>query len=313
MLKNYNTFSTKILKLMSFDIISDKNVYKNYAKERDNLFYRVLNQSRAIFYTIVKARNCCLRRLNIDDVVQTWLTTTEIIDETECCSFTFILLMIMTFRKQMSRFILIDNYKQLSSYSISQETFIHWSEFFLKFVVDNKKWSVIQLNVQFRMHHWLYVLVNDIIYEKKVKSFKRTKRPSLYLNKLMSNMSLNFNVESYRNEFTLYFNFINVAHEITQIVSKDSNSNETKVEVISVLIKKFLKINKDAQIIAVITSYLRQLKLLKSKIKTNKWDHIKRIMFIDTFQDDQYEIVIISLVRTEMLRVCRDWVEFSSQ
>ena len=64
-----------------------------------------------------------------------------------------------------------------------------------------------------------------------------------YLQVLLIEMLIRFNVKSDRFKLITYINFVNVAHDITESVKEDSNNNEVKVKIINAMIKKLLARN----------------------------------------------------------------------
>ena len=73
--------------------------------------------------------------------------------------------------------------------------------------------------------------------------------------------------------------------------------NLAPTRTIEALVKALLSIGKPLNNIVIITGYLWQLEKLKAMAKSNGWSEL-RILSADTYQGDEWEIVIISLVKT---------------
>ena len=153
-----------------------------------------------------------------------------------------------------------------------------------------------QLAIQYRMHEELYAAANTVVYEGKVASAYKTYKPSLFLSHLLDNLP-KFTAGNKTYKLNSFANFIDVDGK-HQTIPNGSSCNDAEVEVVESLVEQ-LKLNgKPESSIAILTGYLWQLEKLKKAAKRNGWSEVQ-IGSVDTSQGDEFDIVIISLVKTE--------------
>ncbi|KAL8941920.1 MAG: hypothetical protein Q9211_001615 [Gyalolechia sp. 1 TL-2023] len=296
--RKWQGFLTGANLLRQHGIISDEAQYTMYQKEQAVLTQDIVDKAAIIFSTCAGSRGAALFRQLNDEDVEAWPATSCIIDEVGCANPAQVLLPIMSFRKTLKRLILAGDHKQLPPFVLSDDGKRLFPKSWLKQIVDSKKWPVTQLNKQYRMHRSLYGPVRRVIYAGMVDSHRETDPPSHYLQQLLNDMPLTFNVGSQQYALTTYLNFVDVAHGVSHTVPAGSSYNIEEVEAISAYVVKLLSSGRKAEDIVVMTGYLDQLGKLKEAARKDGWLHVRRILTVDTSQGDQYRIVIISLVKT---------------
>ena len=146
------------------------------------------------------------------------------------------------------------------------------------------------------MHEELYAAANTVVYEGRVASAYKTSSPSPFLGQLLGSLP-EFTVGNKTYKLNSFSNFIDVEGK-HQTIPNGSSCNDAEVEVVEYLIKQLKANGKPESSIAVLTGYLWQLENLQKAAKKNGWSEV-RILSVDTSQGDEFDIVIISLVKTE--------------
>ena len=315
---SYRSYIEGRKQLIDYGAIVNKKLYETYKKQRGEMTNKILANARVIYCTCTSLRNKALHFEKVDKktkerVVIAWPATTCIIDEAGCANplqvmyllivrenfnpnkYKQVLLAPTTFSTTLGRLVLAGDHKQLPAFKLSDEAKKLWPRSFLKDCVD-KGVPFTQLAVQYRMHEELYAAVNTVVYEGKVASAYKTSKPSLFLSHLLDNLP-KFTAGNRIYKLNSFANFIDVDGK-HQTIPNGSSCNDAEVEVVESLVEQ-LKLNgKPESSIAILTGYLWQLENLKKAAKRNGWSEVQ-IGSVDTSQGDEFDIVIISLVKTE--------------
>ena len=153
-----------------------------------------------------------------------------------------------------------------------------------------------QLNVQYRMHNRLYAAVNQCVYGSQVSSSYKTEQPKPFLQNLLANLP-SFILGGRQYRLRSYLQFLDVFDGVARSIDQGSSCNDKEVDCVELLVQDLLAKGVPASSIAVMTGYLWQLDNLKTRFRAKGWLEV-RILTVDTSQGDEFEIVIISLVKT---------------
>ncbi|WP_409200392.1 IGHMBP2 family helicase [Methanobrevibacter sp. DSM 116169] len=199
-----------------------------------------------------------------------------IIDEASQSTIPSVLIPIAKARK----FILAGDHKQLPPTVISSKAQDLQNTLFEGLINKYENRSKL-LNIQYRMNDKLMEFPNKEFYNNELKSFDGVK-----------NISLNDLVKNDYNEPILFIDTSKIP-ENKESHLKDSKSIINKVEanIVKEIIGYILNLAIDSKDIGVISPYLDQVNLIKSKINLD-------VKTIDGFQGREKEIIIISLVRS---------------
>ena len=303
--------------LLENGAIINKKLYEAYQKQRGELTKRILDKARVVYCTCTSLRNKALHiettSKDMERIVIAWPATTCIIDEAGCANplqVTYLLLLRgefkpnhckqvllapTTFFVSLQRLVLAGDHLQLPAFVLSDKAKKLWPRSFLKDCVD-KGVPTKQLRVQYRMHEKLYAAANAVVYGGKVASAYKTSDPSPFLRHLLGNLP-KFTVGNKTYKLNSFSNFINIEGK-HQTIPNGSSCNKAEVEVVESMVKQLIANGKPASSIAILTGYLWQLENLQKAARKNGWSEV-RILSVDTSQGDEFDIVIISLVRTE--------------
>ncbi|KAL8732748.1 MAG: hypothetical protein Q9166_002528 [cf. Caloplaca sp. 2 TL-2023] len=316
--------------LINVHAINSKDLWDGYIHQARELTDRVLKDALVVFVTCDSLRCRALRRTEtiIDEEtgaskerVVAWEATTCIMDEAGCANPLQVLIPLTTFNKTLKHFILAGDHKQLPPHIESQEAKDLWTKSFLKDCID-KKVPYVLLNRQYRAHEKLYAAANQVIYEGKVDSEFKTEHPRPYLRGLLSSLPLKFSAKAKKYCLTSYSNFINIPHSEHKSKPQGSSCNDVswtlllhvfteaynlqdEVTVIEGLVDAFKSSGRPLNSIAIISGYSWQLEKLKKMAVTRQWSGLSildpdqvSILTADTCQGKEWDIVIISLVKT---------------
>ena len=304
--------------LLENGAIIDKKLYEAYKKQRGELTNKILGEARVVYCTCTSLRNRALHfetqsKDKKERIVIAWPAKTCIIDEAGCANPLQVMYLLLfwghfnpnnceqvllaptTFSVSLHRLVLAGDHLQLPAFVLSDAAKKLWPRSFLKDCVD-KGVPKTQLAVQYRMHEQLYAAANAIVYDGRVASAYKTSDPSPFLRHLLGSLP-EFTGGNKTYKLNSFSNFINVEGK-HQTIPNGSSCNSAEVEVVENLVKQLKANGKPASSIAVLTGYLWQLENLQKAAKKNGWSDV-RILSVDTSQGDEFDIVIISLVKTE--------------
>ena len=286
-------------KLRENGALNDLALQGLYDKEAKLLTERVLANARVVFVTCDLVRGGSLR-VTKGKKTLVWPATTVIMDEAGCSNPVQGLTPFASFAETLIRVVFVGDHQQLPAFVQSSEAKEVWTKSVLKDAVD-KGIPYTLLSVQHRQHSDLFHAVGDRIYKNRVASYHQTSNPRPFLQELLADLPINFSVGGHTWSVRSWANFINVPHGKHVTKPEGSSMNEVEVKVVEGLIKGLLNENKKALTtldnVAVICGYLWQIDLMKQMAAKNRWDKLK-ILTVDSCQGDEWEVVILSLVKT---------------
>ena len=200
-----------------------------------------------------------------------------------------------TFSVTLHRLVLAGDHKQLPAFVLSDEAKKLWPRSFLNDCVK-KGVPTTQLAIQYRMYEELYAAANTVVYDDKVASAYKIPKPSPLLSYLLDKLP-EFAAGGKTYKVNSFSNLTNVDGK-HQTIPNGSSCNSAEVDVIEGLVNQLKGNGKPKSSIAILTGYLWQLENLKKMAKKNGWSEV-RILSMDISQGDEFDIVIISLVKTE--------------
>lgn len=293
--------------------INESKAYIAYCSQRNLLTAMVLQNAQVVFVTCNSLRGRALLALKKktkgqkekaekeeeEEEFEPWPATSCIVDEAGCANPLQLLMPLTTFSKTLKRVTFAGDHLQLPPFTSTEEVLKYWPQSPLRDLYE-RGIDCTQLNTQYRAHEALFEPANRIIYEGKVKSAYKTENPSAFLGNLKRLLPKTFYAGEKMGRLLNYSNFIDVSHGKQETKKEGSSCNPAEVEVIEGMITLLLSLNCPASSIAILTGYLWQLELLEKMVRSHgqSWADVK-VLNADKCQGREYDIVIVSLVKTE--------------
>ena len=306
----YKAFRENHGEMMEQGFIEDEKKAKEYFRDVFELTRSVMSSARVVFCTTAACRNKALRwtvkikkENEVENVVQTWPATFNVVDEAGCANPMELLLPLATF-DTIERVTYGGDHKQLPPFLTSNEALEAWKKTLFE-ELKTRGWPCTLLNVQYRTHSDAAEATNHIIYDDKVTAHYKTQTPRQFLGDLTASMPIPFIAGELQYELTTYLNFVDVQGK-EDGPPQGSKLNLKEVETIVGMLKSFLALNDTmGPNIAVVTGYTLQFTRIQKAIQemhiaepTKGWNRV-HLLTANTVQAEEYNIVILSLVKTE--------------
>lgn len=305
--RQYSVFLENHKEMMAQGFIEDEKKCKKYFKDASELTKVVMDRAKAVFCTTAACRNRALRwTVNVDDEkkAETWPATMNVVDEAACANPLELLLPLATFNT-IRRVTYGGDHKQLPLFLVSEEAKKLWTKTFFEELYV-RKWPTTLLNVQYRTHSDAAEAANHVIYDDKVLAYHKTdvnSRP-FYMN-LSRSLPISFTANDLEYKLTTYLNFVDVQNGVEEGPANGSRRNLQEVKVIIGMLKSFLNFGRIGSHIAVVTAYTLQFAQIQKEIRAmhaaepaKGWNQV-HLLTANTIQAEEYNIVILSLVKTK--------------
>lgn len=280
--------------LMAQGTIRDKKTAEDYERESYNFTRQVLNDARVVFCTTAALRSSTLGP-KIDGKRVWWPAHMCIIDEAGCANPGEVVIPVMTYKETLKQLVLAGDPRQLPPYAITPEGKAFYKVSPLQLLIKSNFPETL-LNLQFRTHNEAYDPVGNVVYFDQVKSNIKTSSPPTALQSLLNGLLLTISIKDKLFKIPGFLNFLTVDGESVTDFRK-SSSNATEVIAVEELVKGLMRMGKKDSEICVMTGYRGQLKELRVRANFKEWSGVN-ICTIDTAQGREWDIVILSLVKT---------------
>ena len=181
------------------------------------------------------------------------------------------------------KFILAGDHKQLPPTVISEKAKKLENTLFEELILKYENKSQL-LNTQYRMNEKLMEFPNKEFYSNKLQSFKGIK--DITINDLVD-----IDLEDFKNPLLFIDTSKIQNNKETRLKDSKSIVNYSECDILEEILENLLSLNIDPKDIGVISPYLDQVNLIKSKTNCE-------VKTVDGFQGREKEIIIISLVRS---------------
>lgn len=295
-------FLTGRQRLMKDGIVLDDTLAKSYYRESRRLTSEIMTASKAVFCTTAAIRDRALYWTD-NTGIKTWNPTMNIMDEAACANPLELLLPMATFGDTLRSVVWAGDHYQLPAFVTSQEARAAWRV--SKFEqIYRSNWTTTMLQIQYRTHKGLNDGANHVIYDDQLISDPSTEnRP--FLQSLLALMPLNFEYNDRSFRIRSYLHFVDVENGEEVAVGRSKyNVAEIDAIVAMIIAMKTKNSNMPLSSIAIVTGYAMQYSKIKACLafhhqrdSTRGWDQV-RIFTSGTVQGDEFEIVMLTLVRT---------------
>lgn len=309
----YPAFLENHKDMMLQGFIEDDKKAKKYYKEASDLTKVVMDKAKVVFGTTAACRNKALRwevkvgtKEDPEKVkIETWPVTINVVDEAACANPLELLLPLATFNT-IKRVVYGGDHKQLPPFLASPEAVGEWATTFFQQLIE-RKWPYTLLNIQYRTHSDAAEAANHVIYDDKVTAYYKTNEPRPFLTGLIKNLPLPFVANDLQYKLTSYLNFVDVPNGKENGPPNGSRVNLQEVEVVIGMLRSFLSRGQGrmGRNIAVVTAYTLQFSQIQNKVREMNtkepdkgWNQV-HLLTANTVQAEEYEIVILSLVKTQ--------------
>ncbi len=235
--------------------------------------------------------------------MKTWQPTMNIVDEAACANPLELLIPLATFDTIQS-VVYGGDHEQLPAFLVSEEAMALWKKTFFEELMD-RKWPTTLLNVQYRCHSDAAEAAYHVIYADRVSAHWQTGQPARpFFKDLSSALPIRFSANGREYALTTYLNYVNVAGA-EQGPEKGSKFNMAEVNVVIAMLQSFLDRGFTGRSIAVVTGYTLQFVKIQEALRalhtadTGKGWNTVTLVTANTVQAEEYEIVILSLVKTQ--------------
>lgn len=300
--------------LVRYRSITERKMFDKYRGSRNKLTALVFDDVDVAFVTCTSRRNRALlapkkkktgeKRTKgptegeEEPEYEPWRATTCIMDEAGCANPLHFMTPMTTVSPTLRRYVLAGDHLQLPPYCSSQDVLKYWPKSALHDLLEVKKVDTALLNTQYRSHGKLFAAADELIYKNKVNSRYKTEEPRLFLTNLQRNLPTRIYTDQNMGELTTYSNFVNVNYGEEESRYQGSSRNLAEVSVIKGMVRALIDKKCPRGGIAILTGYLWQLESLEKMVQSHDdWKGVK-VLNADRCQGREYEIVIISLVKT---------------
>ena len=235
--------------------------------------------------------------------MKTWQPTINIVDEAACANLLELLIPLATFNT-IERVVYGGDHKQLPPFLISEEAIKLWTKTFFEELIK-RKWPTTLLDVQYRCYSDAAEAAYHVIYDGQVRAHWQTHQsPRPFFAALHSALPISFSANGREYALMTYLNYVNV-DGAEQGPEKGSKFNIEEVNIVIEMLKSFLGRGVSGRSIAVVTGYTLQFAKIQEQIRAlhvadpnRGWNTIT-LVTANTVQAEEYEIVILSLVKTQ--------------
>ena len=241
-------------------------------------------------------------------IIKIWQATMNTVNEAGCANPLELLLPLATF-DTVERVVYGGDHRQLPLFLVSEEAKKAWSKTLFEELKD-RGWPTTMLDTQHRTHSDAAEAAYQTIYDGQVAAFHRTnvKPRDFYIN-LKKSLPIPFSGNGLEYKLTTYsLNYVDVANGVEEGPQNGSRYNLQEVNVVIGILKAFLGLAKIGGNIAVLTAYALQFIQIKEQIRLlheaepdKGWNAVK-LLTANTVQAEEYDIVILSLVKTRDAR-----------
>ena len=227
-----------------------------------------------------------------------WGASLCIIDEAGSAKPVDILQVLVAMNITAQRFVFAGDPSQLGPCILSETAQEIWRpSWFTSF--EQSSFPITHLEIQYRSHDRLYEPTSKVFYSDKVISSRRTSAGTAFLQSLSLEETCSFFALGRRYDVNSFRGFFDVSYCKQNRKENGGYSNQGEVMVVSALVTLLIRrLHIPPRRIAVLTGYRAQSRLLEQEAHRSGWSEVN-VKSVDSVQGAEYDIVIISLVRSK--------------